>query len=458
MRKIGTVFLPAFDQGVLEFFEGVVVPIERNGMQLSTYAVEIAGVSGPDDLGGKIPIYFSTPEATMVPRVVPSFLIKRASLTPDLRRMPYYGIVDRWPTDDAVEVEVTLPDGTKKTGYDKYVYQQHAEGMNIQYDMEMKARTQREFVLMLRHLMSYVRAPTFSIYVTDSLGDRRGYDCVDVSFQGTDEIASVNDRTIGMQVSFTVQAELDTTDDREYPSVLHIIWNYQPLSGYEEYRQAVLKSVPLAYYRMDEESGVDCVDSSGSGLNGIYDASPKFGVAGALGPDKNVAVRLDGSDDHVVIDRIADSFTSDNQAVSIEGFFSVSSVAADMVCVEIGDFGVPTQVGIRIAVSGGVLVGQLANGVSVETLVGPPVVLDTWYHVCLKHDPSGGTMLYVDGSLVASATNLTWSRDVNARIGKTTTGAKFLDGKVDEVAFYQRALAEVEIQAHYQAALKDRNT
>ena len=56
----------------------------------------------------------------------------------------------------------------------------------------------------------------------------------------------------------------------------------------------------VVWYRLDETGGTTCNDSSGNGLNGIFEGNPKIGVPGAA-PGTNTAVHFDGVDDRGVI-------------------------------------------------------------------------------------------------------------------------------------------------------------
>lgn len=61
------------------------------------------------------------------------------------------------------------------------------------------------------------------------------------------------------------------------------------------YRQFVLNDTPLAYYRLDEASGLVASDSSGNGYDGTYTATGTARGIGGLIVDPDAAVTFDGS-------------------------------------------------------------------------------------------------------------------------------------------------------------------
>jgi hypothetical protein len=61
------------------------------------------------------------------------------------------------------------------------------------------------------------------------------------------------------------------------------------------YKQAVMASRPVAYWRLDEPKGsLTAIDATGNKHNGTYHNKPHLGEPGALAVDKDTAIRLDG--------------------------------------------------------------------------------------------------------------------------------------------------------------------
>src|SRR5260221_3354176 len=80
------------------------------------------------------------------------------------------------------------------------------------------------------------------------------------------------------------------------------------------------------------------------------------------------------------------------------------------------------------------------------------VQFNTWYHVAMTYD-GASLSLYVNGALDNSlaASGPIVPKAVPLRIGGTSTGPWFFNGRVDEVSLYNRALSASEVQAIYAA-------
>ncbi|MBC23698.1 MAG: hypothetical protein CMJ32_07260 [Phycisphaerae bacterium] len=187
------------------------------------------------------------------------------------------------------------------------------------------------------------------------------------------------------------------------------------------------------------------LEQSDSGLNMAFSGEPDF-IKGRIGN----AMRLDGVDDHLVIDRpVADDFT-------ITLWFRVDGpvhsdqhmnwwAGTGLVDGEVS--GVVDDYGISIH-RGGYLVAGTGNP---ERSVHSSSGLDDgrWHHACFTRERQSGVIrLYVDGELAAQAEGFSTSRlDSTERvfIGRSLVGNRHFNGLIDELRIYDRVLEHDEV-------------
>ena len=79
----------------------------------------------------------------------------------------------------------------------------------------------------------------------------------------------------------------------------------------------------------------------------------------------------------------------------------------------------------------------------------------TWHHLALVHD-HGQVAIYLDGNtepeIVAQAEINPRNRLESLIIGGRENGVASFEGKIDEVALFDRALSPLEIARHYSAS------
>ncbi len=75
-----------------------------------------------------------------------------------------------------------------------------------------------------------------------------------------------------------------------------------------------------------------------------------------------------------------------------------------------------------------------------------------WHHVIWTHDNSYHTIVYIDGEIVLDTTDTSYTKSYETiRIGDVVGGSAFyIDGLIDEVRIYNRALSAGEIKRHYE--------
>ena len=77
-----------------------------------------------------------------------------------------------------------------------------------------------------------------------------------------------------------------------------------------------------------------------------------------------------------------------------------------------------------------------------------PIEKDKWYHVAVTRASASGVRIYINGVLDNSGSTIDYDNSgKNYRIGTINTGHYPFNGKIDEVAVFNRALSAEEIRA-----------
>jgi Concanavalin A-like lectin/glucanases superfamily len=226
------------------------------------------------------------------------------------------------------------------------------------------------------------------------------------------------------------------------------------------YSQAVLASAPVVYYRLGESFGTMAADSSGHLYHGTYINGPTLGVAGAISGDPNTAVRFNGSTQSML--GPASSAPFELMAFSAECWLKMPP-------------GLPAGAVAVLGPSGELYSGWLLylywdafaagidfvlyNAPDLETEVWAEYPIGTfvndWVHVVATHT-GAGRLLYINGVKAAESGvpfTVGYTAHYPFRLG-TFAGAHpqfYLNGYLDEVSIYNRALGPDEVAEHYDA-------
>jgi RHS repeat-associated protein len=181
---------------------------------------------------------------------------------------------------------------------------------------------------------------------------------------------------------------------------------------------------------------------------GTYRGGVALGKAGALQGDENTAVALDGTDDTV---RVASSASlSPTQGLSLEGWVRPTQLPASAATLARKE----GQYLLQISSTGQVVFRIYKGGVrqGPQTAAGT-IAPGNWYHLAATWD--GTTMrIYVNGTQQATST-LGAPMDATANtlyLGSSFGTSDWLNGRLDELGIYDRALTQQTIQQHFAAA------
>ena len=211
--RTGQVFLEDYDIGLARTLGGELIDIELDGETVQKYAVQIEGVTGPDEYQGLVPIDMSDPEDAYVEHLIPQIIISRGAVTPQMNRW--------FPGGREYQIRAKIAQDVKSSG--GLTGPSHVERkwwtypFEISYDVHLRARLRAQADRMLRQIGRVFWAYG-QIFLVDSEGDERGYYAFVESYDNLSEIADVADRLQGHTISMRVEAELDFNEPHIMPT------------------------------------------------------------------------------------------------------------------------------------------------------------------------------------------------------------------------------------------------
>jgi hypothetical protein len=219
----------------------------------------------------------------------------------------------------------------------------------------------------------------------------------------------------------------------------------------QTYRAAVVADHPVAYWRLDD-SDTTAGDVMGS-FPGAYTGTCTHGVSGALADDPDTATYFNGC---TMSATNAPSFTG-SAAFTIEVWFQPDVLAATLVMKE------TRTTTTDVPIDGYALVTDATRGGWVERVVGQsidavaatPLPSQAFHYLVGTYD---GAVLafYLDGAVTQMTGD---NRALNTTAAPLQVGgwgappAGMSQGRLDEVAVYDHALAASRIALHYDLAI-----
>ena len=205
----------------------------------------------------------------------------------------------------------------------------------------------------------------------------------------------------------------------------------------------------VGHWKFDETSGTSASDSSGNNNTGTLTNSPTW-TTGKIGG----ALSLDGMDDYTDIGTMDVSGSGITIAAWVKADAFPSTIDTRFISKanstsEQGHYWMLGQTNN----GGDKLRFRLKAGGSTQTLIASSgdLPLNTWFHTIATYD--GSTMrLYKDGievGSVAKSGTIDMDTTIPANIGRNPDGSNHMDGAMDDVRIYNRALSTSDIQALY---------
>ena len=212
---------------------------------------------------------------------------------------------------------------------------------------------------------------------------------------------------------------------------------------------AGLATGTVAYYALDAGSGTTAIDTSGSGFTGTLQSGASW-TTGKVGAS---AVSLNGTSTAWV--DIPNTVITTSQSYTVAAWVKLNNVTGYQSLVGIdgtlaSPFYLQTDGGtgmFRFAMTNG---DTSAPGFT--NIEGVTPVVGTWYRLVGVYDKTANTMtFYVNGVSQGSVTAPTsWAATGHTAIGRAQyNGAQvdFVNGAIDDVRFYSRALSAAEVSA-----------
>jgi hypothetical protein len=230
-----------------------------------------------------------------------------------------------------------------------------------------------------------------------------------------------------------------------------------------DYPRAVLASKPVAYWRLNEFSGPQAADASGNGHHGVYEDGIVFYLEGPASPDVrgqrqiNRAPHLAGGRIRANLEGLADKYSVE---MWFNNYLPVDARPVTGYLFSRGLDGAAGAPGDHLGIGGGDSgAGKLRfdNGdAAKEVLFGRSEIrLKTWNHVAMVRD-RGRITVYLNGGTAADisgeAKNGPPTGAKEVFIGGRNDHVATFEGRIDEVAIYDRALSADEVAGHYAAA------
>ena len=168
-----------------------------------------------------VQVIFSVPEQLFTGYVLPSIVVRREDMTPELSRWHSEGALQyRVPSQQSQTVQVQLTSGGPiLTGPTEIEQLKQAWPYDIPYTITAYARSRNDATALLQRILRAYQ-PYGRVFVRDSKGEVRTYEAFMEGLSPLDEVVDVTGRTVAYQVSLRVQGEMDSRAPEVYKTVI----------------------------------------------------------------------------------------------------------------------------------------------------------------------------------------------------------------------------------------------
>lgn len=205
-----------------------------------------------------------------------------------------------------------------------------------------------------------------------------------------------------------------------------------------------LSAGPVAYWKMDENTGTTAYDSSGNHLHGTFTNGPTWN-AGKFGS----GVKFDGTNDEI---RSTSSSFEITSAITVQAWVKVANFNGVNDVQILNKTNGSNGYGLEIGFSSHVPKFRVGNGTSYNTISASTVILtDKWYFITGTQAADGTQKIYVNGILENTATitgSLTAAVGQNFSLG-TRGGGDLLNGNLDEFKIYNYVRTQSQVMEDF---------
>lgn len=212
----------------------------------------------------------------------------------------------------------------------------------------------------------------------------------------------------------------------------------------------------VGYWKFDDASGTQAMDFSLSRLNGIWNGAGVHYATSTMGS----AGQFNGTNDYVSCGTSTnlDFGAGTNFTISFWTKFANSGNYQNFVSKGSGSVSNSGDHTVGFVIGYNVVAHQfgsfVADGTNISTLTIAYTPDSLWHHIAVVYSRAGSQTMYLDGKPIGSIAmssigSVTSPAAFN--IGKNNGGPDFLNGLIDEVRVYNRALSASEIYNIYNA-------
>jgi hypothetical protein len=242
----------------------------------------------------------------------------------------------------------------------------------------------------------------------------------------------------------------------------------KPLRGFSvhhgAYAQSILASRPHAYWRLDDIEGLTAVDSTGNGRNAAYEGGVALYLPGIARPGLSTAGSINRAV-HFAGGRLTASLEGVGESYSVGLWFwnglptASRPITGHLLSFEALNGPAVANVGIGGTNTVPSRLFYSSGGASAKAMVGTTEITPkTWHHLALVRD-RGRVSIYLDGKtepeIFGQVVEGSKGGLKSLFVGGRENNLASFEGKIDEVAFFDRALGAHEIARHFGASLAD---